>query len=145
MQFKYPFKVIFNDKIPMLDVRITSKENGKSTSYRAMLDSGSFANIFHSDIAGAGVLDIDLSKIKETQPFGGIKKSKQMKGKPYIVELMVMQKGHSYKFDSYVIFSDEISNTGYPYLVELGFSISLMKFASTTKTTNSICKKVNFF
>lgn len=119
MQFKYPFKVIFSDKIPMLDVRITNKETGKSTSYRAMLDSGSFANIFHSDIAG--VLGIDLSKIKETQPFGGVKKSKQMKGKPYIVELMVMQKGHSYKFDSYVIFSDEISNTGHPLLGRIGF------------------------
>lgn len=74
MQFKYSFKVIFNDKIPMLDIRITNKETRKPISYRAMLDSGSFANIFHSDIAG--VLDINLLEIKETQPFGGVKKSK---------------------------------------------------------------------
>lgn len=119
MQFKYPFSAIRNDKIPALDIRITNKDNGKAINYRAMLDSGAFANIFHSEIAE--VLGIDLSKIKETQPFGGVKEGKQMKGKPYIVELMVMQKGKSYKFDSLVIFSDEISNTGIALLGRIGF------------------------
>jgi len=119
MQFKYPFQVIYNDKIPVLDIRITNKDTDKATSYRAMLDSGAFANVFHSEIAG--VLGIDLSKIKETLPFGGVKEAQQMKGKPYVIELMVIQKGKSYKFDSYVIFSDEVSNTGFALLGRQGF------------------------
>jgi len=119
MQFKYPLSEIRHDKIPLLDVRITNKDNGIAINYRAMLDSGAFANIFHSEIAS--VLGIDLSKIKETQPFGGIKEGKQMTGKPYVIELMVMEKGKSYKFDSVVIFSDEISNTGIALLGRIGF------------------------
>lgn len=118
MQFKYSFKEFRRDKVPMLEVRITNKDNGIATNYLAMLDSGSFANIFHSEVAE--VLDIDLSRIKEIQ-FGGVKKAKQMRGKPYVVELMVIEKGKSYKFDSYVIFSDEISNTGHPLLGRIGF------------------------
>lgn len=119
MKFKFPFQVVSGDKIPILDVRLTNKDNGMSTSYRAMLDSGSFANVFHSEIAK--VLGIDLSTMKDKVIFEGVKKSKKMRGKPYIVELMVMQKGKSYKFDSYVIFSEEISDTGIPLLGRQGF------------------------
>ena len=104
----------------MMDIRVTNKDTGKSTSYRAMLDSGAFANVFHSDVAD--LLEIDLSKIKEVQAFGGVRDSKQlMKGKPCIVELMIMKKGKSYKFDSYVIFSDEVSDTGFALLGRQGF------------------------
>ena len=68
-----------------MDIRVTNKDTGKSTSYRAMLDSGAFANVFHSDVAD--LLEIDLSKIKEVQAFGGVRDSKRlMKGKPCIVE-----------------------------------------------------------
>ena len=119
MKFKFPFQVAFGDKIPILDVRVTNKDNKVSTNYRAMLDSGAFANVFHAEIAQ--VLGINLSNIKQTVSFGGVKRSRQMKGKPYIVELMVVQKGKSYKFDSYVIFSNEISNTGIPLLGRQGF------------------------
>jgi len=119
MRFKYPFQTARNDKIPVLDIRITNKDNKKAVNYRALLDSGAFASVFHSEIAE--VLEIDLSKIKEIT-FGGVGKSKQsMKGKTYIVELMIMQKGQSYKFDSCIIFSDEISNTGIPLLGRQGF------------------------
>lgn len=120
MQFKYPFQYVTHDKIPMMDIRITNKETGKSISYRALLDSGAFANVFHSDIAD--LLEIELSKIKEIQLFGGVKESKRlMKGKPYVVELMLIQKGKSYNFDSYVIFSDEVSDTGFALLGRQGF------------------------
>lgn len=120
MQFKYPFHIVGNDKIPILDIRITNKDNNVSTNYRAVLDSGAFANVFHSDIAA--VLGIDLSKIKETQYFSGVRKSKRLiKGKPYIVQLMVIQKGQSHKFDSYVVFSDEVSDTGFALLGRQGF------------------------
>ena len=67
MQLKYPFQSVGRDRIPILDIRITNKDNTKSVNYRAMLDSGAFANVFHSDIAA--VLGIDLTKIKETQLF----------------------------------------------------------------------------
>ena len=120
MQFKFPFQVVRNDKIPMVDVRISNKDTGKSINYRAMLDSGAFANVFHSEVAE--LLEIDLSKIKEVQSFGGVKKSKRLiKGKLCVVELMVSQKGKNYKFDSYLIFSNEISDTGFALLGRQGF------------------------
>lgn len=119
MQFKYPFSGYGNDKIPLLEVKITNKENNKSMNYFTMLDSGAFMNVFHSDVAR--VLEIDLSRIKQTISFGGVKETKKMKGKPYIVEMMVMQKGKSYKFDSYVLFSDEVYSDGHPLLGRQGF------------------------
>lgn len=120
MQFKFPFYLVRNDRIPFLDIRITNKDKNISTNYRALLDSGAYANILHSDMAR--VLDIDLSKIKETVLFTGVKEERsQMKGKPYVVELIVMQRGKSYKFESLVVFSDEISNRGYALLGRQGF------------------------
>lgn len=120
MQFKYSFQDIKGDRIPILDIRIVNKGNKKATDYRAMLDSGSFGNVFHSDIAE--VLDIDLAAIKETCYFGGVKASKRLiKGKPYVVELMVIQKGKNHKFDAVVIFSDEVSDTGFALLGRQGF------------------------
>ena len=120
MQFKFPFKIVRNDRLPFLDIRITNKDKEISTNYRALLDSGAYANVFHSDIAK--VLNIDLSKIKKTELFTGVKEERRrMKGKPYVVELMVMQKGKSFKFDSLAIFSDEISNRGYALLGRQGF------------------------
>lgn len=120
MQFKFSFEDIRGDKLPLLDVCITNKDTGESTNYRAMLDSGAFANVFHSDIAK--VLGIDLAKKKETVFFGGVRKSEVLiKGKPHIVNLMVMQKGKSYRFDSYVVFSDEVSDTGFALLGRQGF------------------------
>lgn len=120
MQLKYSLTAIRNDRIPLLEIRITNKHNNKSTNYVAMLDSGAFVNVFHSDIAE--VLGIDLSKIKETVLFGGVKETKrQMRGKPYVVKLMVIQKGKSHKFDAYVVFSNEVAATGYALLGRQGF------------------------
>lgn len=115
MQFKYSFEVVDNDRIPFIDVVITNPDNKKTTSYRALLDSGAYANVFHSDIAK--VLGIDLNRIKEQEVFHGVEqREREMKGKPYLVELMVYQKGKSHKFDALVIFSDEISDSGYGLL-----------------------------
>lgn len=120
MQFKYPFTIVSKDKIPVLDIRITNRNKGRSVNYRAMLDSGVFTNVFHSDIAG--VLGIDLKKIKETQYFSGVRSSKRLiKGKLCIVELMVIQKGKNHTFNACVIFSDEISDTGFALLGRQGF------------------------
>jgi hypothetical protein len=80
-----------------------------------MLDSGAYINIFHSDIAN--VLGIDLDKIKDKQVFSGVEETKRsMAGKPYVVELMISQKGESYKFDAVVVFTDQIVNSGYGLL-----------------------------
>ena len=115
MQFKFSFEIVKEDKIPLIDVTLTNKDNGRKVSYRALLDSGAFANVFHSDIAK--VLGIDLTTIREQELFKGVEKTKrQMKGKPYIIEIMIIQKGYSHKFDSYVIFTDDINEDGFPLL-----------------------------
>ena len=118
MTLKYSFQEIRGDKIPFVDVILVDKQTGGKTSYRAMIDSGAFMNIFHTDIAQ--VLGIDLSRIREIG-FGGVKESKRMHGKPYIVQIMIMNKGESITFDAYILFSDEISNDGYGLLGRRGF------------------------
>ncbi len=120
MQFKYSFEDRKGDKIPFVNVVITNKDNDNSVSYKAMLDSGAYANVFHSDVAE--ILGIDLDAIKERHLFGGVKDSKkQMIGKGYVVEIMVVEKGKNYRFDSYVIFSSEVSNNGFALLGRQGF------------------------
>jgi len=120
MRFKYNFKRSGADKIPLIDIIIRNKESGKSISYRALLDSGAFACVFHSDIAE--VLDINLASIKNQQIFHGVGKAKRnLKGKPYIVEIIVSKRGKSCRFDTCAIFSEDIANTGYPLLGRQGF------------------------
>jgi hypothetical protein len=120
MRFKYKTTNIRNDKIPLLEVIITNPQNNNKVSYTALLDSGAFMNVFHSDVAQ--ILGIDLTKIKRQIDFGGVGTSPTvLKGKPYIVNLMVAQKGKSHSFDSYVLFSDDISPNGNPLLGRQGF------------------------
>lgn len=91
MRFKYKTTNIGSDKIPLLDVIITNPENNRKVTYPALLDSGAFMNVFHSDIAQ--ILGVDLSKIKREVEFGGIgTTTSTIKGKPYVVNLMVAQK-----------------------------------------------------
>lgn len=102
-----------------MDVIFKNKDTGKATSYRALLDSGAFMNVVHADIAD--VLDINLSGIN-TISFGGVGNSKkELKGKPYIVEVQANQKGRSHKFDSYVLFTEDINKDQYPLLGRQGF------------------------
>ncbi len=120
MQLKYKFEQVRCDKIPFVDVRIINKDKNISVNYRALLDSGAYANIFHSDIAG--VLGIDLTRIKEQQLFSGVEKTKRsMIGKPYIVDLMVSQSGKSHRFEAIVIFTDQIVDSGYGLLGRQSF------------------------
>jgi hypothetical protein len=120
MQFKYDFERYGPDKIPFVDIIIENKDNQKTTGYRALLDSGAFMTVMHSEIAD--VLDIDLSHIKDEVAFVGIGKIKrQLKGKKYVAQIMVFQKGNCYKFDTYVLFSDDIPNDGHPILGRMGF------------------------
>jgi hypothetical protein len=118
MRFKY--KTLGNNKIPLLDIIITNPENNQKVAYKALLDSGAFMNVFHSDIAT--VLGINLSKIKKEIQFGGVNtQTGILKGKPYVLTIMVVQKGKSHSFDAYILFSDNINSNGHPLLGRQGF------------------------
>jgi hypothetical protein len=120
MKLKFNVTPVFGDRIPLVDVIITNPQNQLKMSYPAMVDSGAFMCVFHSEVADA--LEIDLAKIKEVVPFGGVGKAKRtLKGKPYIVKLMVMQKGKNHTFESLVLFSEDIDPDGYPLLGRQGF------------------------
>jgi len=135
MRFKYKTTNVGNDRIPLLDVVITNPENNRKVTYPALLDSGAFMNVFHSDIAQ--VLGIDLSKIKREIEFGGVGTSlSAFKGKPYIVNLMVAQKGKNHSFDSYVLFSDNINPNGNPLLGRMGFIDQFPKVELSLKSNS---------
>ena len=135
MRLKYKTTNVGSDKIPLLDVTITNPENDRKISYTALLDSGAFMNVFHSDIAE--ILAIDLTKIKKEIGFGGVGTTpSSFKGKPYIVNLMVAQKGKSRSFDSYVLFSDNINPDGQPLLGRQGFLDQFSKVEMSLKTNS---------
>jgi hypothetical protein len=135
MRLKYKTTNVGSDKIPLLDVIITNPENDRKVSYTALLDSGAFMNVFHSDIAE--ILAIDLTKIKKEIGFGGVGTTpSSFKGKPYIVNLMVAQKGKSHSFDSYVLFSDNINPDGQPLLGRQGFLDQFSKVEMSLKTNS---------
>jgi len=135
MRFKYKTTDVGNDKIPLLDVIITNPENKRKVTYTALLDSGAFMSVFHSDIAQ--ILGIDLTKIKREVKFGGVgTSSSAIKGKPYIVNLMVAQKGKSHSFDSYVLFSKNINPNGDPLLGRQGFIDQFSKVELSLKSNS---------
>ena len=140
MQFKYNFTKSDTDKIPFVDVIVGNPNNGVKISYRVLLDSGAYMCVFHTDIAK--VLRIDLSKIQYTDVFYGVEKSKRgMRGKRYIVDLMLVQKGQSHKFQSYVVFSDEILANGYGLLGRQGFFDSFDEVSFNYKSNKFYLKK----
>lgn len=49
------------------------------------------------------------------------KAKRELRGKAAIVEIMLAQKGKSYKFDTPVVFSEDIDKNGYPLLGMRGF------------------------
>ena len=120
MQFKYNFTESRKDKVPFLNIAVKNRDSSKVINYIAMLDSGAYISIFHSDIAK--LLGIDLSIITDKQVFGGVEKSdRELSGKPYIVKLLLTQKGKDYEFETPVIFSDQITDQGFALLGRQGF------------------------
>ena len=120
MQFKYNFSKADGDKIPLLEIRLKNKENGRIVGYRAMLDSGAFMSVVHSDVAE--ILGINLNQIKQKVSFQGVGDiSGKLSGKIYIVEVSVFQKGKSFRFDSPVLFSNNIHANSIPLLGRQGF------------------------
>lgn len=96
-------------------IPITLKHKTREINYLALLDSGADFNIFHAEIAD--LLRIDLSKLKTSMSFGGIKEGAQ--GEGYFTSLNIgIEKTF---FTSPVVFSSEISNNGYGILGQQGF------------------------
>lgn len=106
-------------KRPLIKIGFTKKST-PLFEYVALVDSGADMCVLHSSLAK--ILGIDLDRIRETTPFKGVGKSKRsLSGKWAAVDMMVMQKGKSYKFSSYVLFSEDIPDDGYPLLGMQGF------------------------
>jgi hypothetical protein len=120
MQFKYNFSNANGDKIPLLDIQIRNKDNEATVGYKAMLDSGAFMSVFHSEMAE--VLGINLEKITRQVGFQGVgDKTGVLTGKIYVVEVILFQKGKIHRFDSPVLFSSNIHPDSMPLLGRQGF------------------------
>ena len=117
--FKYPYTKTGRGYIFAL-IPVLLKNKDIKLQYIAQIDSGATFCVFHSDIAIA--LGINLKDIKEQVVFKGVGSSeKEFGGKLYIVSLMIMQRGESFKFDCPVVFSDNINKDCYPLLGIGGF------------------------
>ncbi len=95
-------------------IPVTLRFNKIEFNYLALLDSGADFNIFHSDIAK--ILKIDLSKLKNHVDFSGI----NGKGVGYFTSIDVGVKNDFVK-NTPVIFSRDISDSGYGILGQQGF------------------------
>ena len=119
MRFKYPFLPDNPYFRPLIKIGFT-KDKKPLFEYPALLDSGAEFCVLHSSIAR--LLGIDLSRIKKTISFIGVGKAKRsLKGKWAIVDIIVIQKGKSNPFSSYVVFSEDIPEDGYPLVGIRGF------------------------
>lgn len=83
--------------------------------YLALIDSGADFNIFHGEIAK--ILKIDLSKFKNSMKFNGINSNAEGKGYFTSIDLGVNDKF----INTPVVFSNEISDSGYGILGQQGF------------------------
>ncbi|KKP86607.1 MAG: hypothetical protein UR89_C0018G0002 [Candidatus Roizmanbacteria bacterium GW2011_GWA2_35_8] len=96
---------------------ITLRHNGQTVSYLALVDSGADFNIFHADIAE--ILGIDLSLIKSTVKFGGVKQDKtSCIGHLTSIDLGI---GKDFFDNTIVAFSNDISDNGYGIIGQFGF------------------------
>lgn len=96
-------------------ISVTLKYKKIEFNYLALLDSGADFNIFHGDVAK--ILKIDLSKVKNTMQFGGIKQG--ARGLGYFTAIDV---GIENEFkNTPVVFSNDISQNGYGILGQQGF------------------------
>lgn len=96
-------------------IPITLKFNRIEFQYLALLDSGADFNIFHADIAK--ILKIDLSKMKNSVKFSGIKQGAEGKGNFVSIDVGI---NDQFK-NTPVVFSSDISENGYGILGQQGF------------------------
>lgn len=119
-KFKFPYTKAGPFTVPLIPLILKNDQNKIQTGYVAMIDSGASFNVFHTDVAAA--LQLDLTHIKDKVMFRGVGgKGKDFIGKTYILKLMISQKGESHEFDTLVVFSEDISSSGYPLLGMTGF------------------------
>jgi|GEM_PF-849591 len=120
MQFKYSFTKVRWDNIPFLEVVLKNPENNESVGCRAMVDSGAFISVFHSELAE--VLGIDLGLIKSETTFQGVGDiAGSLKGKIYFVDMTVWDKTNKCNFICPVLFSDNIDRNSFSLLGRKGF------------------------
>lgn len=116
-RYKFDYVQIGKKKRPIIPVTLKSDEETVETL--ALIDSGADFNVFHSEIADT--LKINLRGVKK-QKFKGIgNKAMILTGNVAVVSLMIMQKGKNHKFNTPIVFTDEIPNNGYALLGETGF------------------------
>lgn len=96
-------------------IPVTLQLNKIEFKYLALLDSGADFNIFHADIAK--ILKIDLSKMKNSIKFSGIKQGAEGKGNFVSLDLGI---NGQFK-NTPVVFSSDISENGYGILGQQGF------------------------
>lgn len=111
---KYYFKYVKFGPFYRPVIPITLKHEKKKIEYLALIDSGADFNIFHGEIGELlGFKIRDLQKIS----FAGIKKTSDAEGFYTMIEIGV----HNYFFTAPVIFSYDISSSGYGILGQQGF------------------------
>mgnify|MGYP001618300370 CR=1 FL=1 len=113
-------------KRPIIPISI--KHKGKVIKYLALIDSGADSNIFHIDIAR--LLEIDLRVLNKIQ-FAGIKKDRLCNGYITVLELGIDDEF----YDCPIMFSSDISNSGYGVLGQRGF-FDHFKLSLDYKTDN---------
>ena len=99
--------------MPFVDVTI--RNNGKEVGYRALVDSGAFANVFPASLAE--ILGIDYGKLQKDK-FGGATDNQPRA--EYGISIMELEFG-GYRFDTQICFSNEIRNDGYGFVGRMGF------------------------
>lgn len=121
---KFKFDITKDPKsssyVPLVNFILENPLTDIKLEYIAMVDSGAFMSIFHSDIAD--LLGIDLSGKEGYIGFGGVGSGADgLEGKIRKVTFMFYGKGANYKFKAPVIFSDNINPNGMPLLGMRGF------------------------
>jgi len=95
-------------------IQVALRHNDKEFKYLALIDSGADLNIFHANLAS--ILGIDISKLK-THSFEGIKKEASALGYLSVIKIGI----DNIFFDTPVVFSSDISDSGYGILGQQGF------------------------
>jgi len=111
---KYRFKYVKIGSYLRPIIPITLRNEKITFDYLALIDSGADFNIFHGELAA--ILNIDLKRLK-TMQFGGINKDTQGVGYYSVIEIGL--KGGF--FNTPVVFSYDISDSGYGILGQQGF------------------------
>lgn len=113
VKHKFKYKKIDDFYRPFIDISL--RNDNSTCKYAVLIDSGADFNIFHGDIAK--LLNLDLTGLEEIE-FGGIKEDKAP-CKGYVAGVEIGIDGQFY--NAPVVFSFDISSSGYGILGQRGF------------------------